>query len=140
MLSGTNFNNKISFLSILLAFSLIILMPANTIAQNNNVEELKRQFDKTFNKMMDDPSNIDVTMEYANIAVQMEDYESAIPALERILMFNPELPRIKQELGILYYKLDSFEMAKSYLKDAISSKNAPKDVIDKATKFLEKIQ
>ena len=140
MLSYINFNYKISFFTLFLFSGIILLTSMNGFAQNTDKENLKKQFDMTFNKMLEDPSNIDVTMEYANIAIQMEDYESAIPALERILLFNPELPRIKQELGVLYYKLNSFEMAKSYLKDAISTEGAPKEVVDKANKYLAEIK
>jgi tetratricopeptide (TPR) repeat protein len=140
MVSQTNFNNKISFLSLIVVFSLTFFISYNSFAQKNTADDLQKKFDVAFNKMLDDPSNIDLTMKYANLAIQMKDYESAIPALERILLFNPELPRVKQELGVLYYKLDSFEMARSYLKDAISSKNVPSDVVDKASSYLQKIK
>jgi len=140
MFYKTIVNIRIIVLTTLLAISVIFSSQSESYAQKNDVTSLKKQFDIAFNKMLDDPSNIDVTMEYANIAVKLEDYESAIPALERILLFNPDLPRIKQELGVLYFKLDSYEMAKSYLKDAVSSKNAPKEVIEKANKYLAKIQ
>lgn len=140
MLSYINFNYKISFFTIFLISGIILLTPHNSFAKELSKESLKKQFDTTFNKMLDDPSNIDLTMEYANIAIQMEDYESAIPALERILLFNPQLPRIKQKLGVLYYKLNSFEMAKSYLNDALSSNNVPKEVADKANEYLAKIK
>lgn len=134
------FNIKIILLTILFAVAIAITSTSDSYAQKNDKVSLKKQFDMAFDKMLDDPSNIDITMEYANIAVKLEDYESAIPALERILLFNPELPRIKQELGVLYFKLDSHEMAKSYLKDAIASKNVPQEVIDKANKYLAKIK
>ncbi|PIR39647.1 MAG: hypothetical protein COV35_03850 [Alphaproteobacteria bacterium CG11_big_fil_rev_8_21_14_0_20_39_49] len=140
MLSYINFNYKISFFTLFLISAVIFCTPSYGTATDASKEALKKQLDMTFNKLLDDPSNIDITMEYANIAIQMEDYESAIPALERILFFNPELPRIKQELGVLYYKLNSYEMAKSYLNDALSSRNVPQEVVDNANKYLEKIQ
>ncbi len=139
MFSTKNCSSKIRF-SVIIAFTVLIGgYSSASMAGVADKTGVKKEFDATFLKMLDDPANIDLTMHYANLAVQLEDYESAIPPLERILMFNPDLPRVKQELGVLYYRLNSFDMAKSYLEDAKKGKNVPKDVIDKANSFLTKI-
>ncbi len=44
-------------------------------------------------------------------SVAARDYEGAIVALERTLFFNPTLTRAKYDLGALYFRLRSFEMA-----------------------------
>ncbi|MDB2415394.1 tetratricopeptide repeat protein [Rickettsiales bacterium] len=98
----------------------------------------KDEFEKTFQQMLKDPANIDISLRYAKLASDMGDYESAIPALERILMFNPKLSQVKLELGILYYRLKSFDMAKAYLEGAKKG-DADKDIIDRANKYLDKI-
>ena len=69
--------------------------------------------------MYKSPSNLDVSFKFAEQAVARGDYEAAIGALERMLFFNPNLPRVKLELGVLYFKLDSFELARGYLQDAV---------------------
>ena len=32
-------------------------------------------------------------------------------ALERMLLFNPDLPRVQLELGVLYFRMGAFELA-----------------------------
>ncbi len=90
--------------------------------------------------MMQDPSNVDITLEYASLAVQLNNYEAAVPPLERILIFNPKLSKIKYELGVLYFNLNSMVMAKAYLEDAIKDKDLTDEIKTKATEYLQKIK
>ena len=53
------------------------------------------------------------------VATDRGDYEAAIAALERLLYYNPNLAHVKYELGTLYFKLRSFDMAKRYFKEAL---------------------
>jgi len=75
-------------------------------------------YDTLFQRMYRAPSDLDASFEFAERAVRQGDYEAAIGALERMLFFNPNLPRVKLELGVLYFKLNSYEMARSYLQEA----------------------
>jgi tetratricopeptide (TPR) repeat protein len=148
MLSFENCNNKIRVIAVIAATTLSGYIysayagteaePLQVVVEDNSA--IKAEFDQTFNKMLDNPADVDLTMHYANLAIQLENYEAAIPPLERILLFNPNLPRVKQELGVLYYKLNSFEMAKSYLLDAKKSKDVPADVVARADEYLGKIK
>ena len=36
-------------------------------------------------------------------------------------VFNPNLPRVKLELGVLYFKLGSYELARSYFQEAVNA-------------------
>ena len=49
-------------------------------------------------QMLRDPSNLDVTFAYADVSAQLGDNEAAVAALERMLLFNPNLPRVDLEL------------------------------------------
>jgi tetratricopeptide (TPR) repeat protein len=69
--------------------------------------EVRRQ--ALLQQMLQDPSNLDVAFEYASLSSQVGDYEAAISTLERMLIFAPNTPRLQLELGILYYKLGSYE-------------------------------
>lgn len=113
----------------------------HALAKNDQrpTETINKEFNQTFDKMMDDPSDIKITMQYANLAIEMKDYEAAIPALERILLFNPSLTDIKNKLGLMYYKLSSMDMARSYFEKARDSKNASPDVKQFSLKYLKKI-
>ena len=63
--------------------------------------------------MLQDPSNLDVAVEYASLSSQVGDYEAAVSTLERMLIFAPNTPRLRLELGILYYRLGSYEVSRS---------------------------
>src|SRR5260370_24969430 len=66
--------------------------------------------------------------------------EGVISALERMLLINPDLPRVRLELGVLYYRLGSYEVARTYLDTALKSPSLPADVRGKAQKYLAEIE
>jgi tetratricopeptide (TPR) repeat protein len=73
---------------------------------------------RLYDQMMQQPANYQVTVDYVKVAVQRGDYEAAIGALERLLFYNPNLPLVKFELGVLYYRLRAFDIAKRYFTEA----------------------
>ncbi len=95
--------------------------------------------DVLFQQVLNDPSNLDISFRYAELATQQGDYEAAIGALERMLFYNADLPRVKLELGVLYFRLGSYEMAKSYFEAAIAGPNVPPEVRSKVEAFLAEI-
>ncbi len=103
-------------------------------------EKISADFEQAFSTMMKDPANIDNTMNYANLAIKLENYEAAIPALERILLFNPSLTSVKANLGVLYFNLEAYDIAKTYMEDAKKDSSASADVINKSNEYLEKIK
>lgn len=139
MISIINYQ-KMWIFTFISVFSLSLALSAGSFAQEQGDAALKQEFEQSFQEMMKDPSNVDVTLRYAKAAVDLGNYEAAIPPLERILIFNPNLPKIKLELGVLYYKLDSTKMAKSYFEDAAKSQNASEEIKALASEYLEKIK
>jgi hypothetical protein len=95
-------------------------------------------YDALLARMLKDPSNLDVTFRYAELATLRGDYEAAIGALERMLFYNANLPRVKIELGALYFRLGSYAMAKSYFESAIAG-DLPPEVKAKVNVFLAEI-
>ncbi len=79
---------------------------------------LQRQFEDLFQQVLRDPSNLELTLRYATVATKMGDFEAAVTALERVLFFNPSLPEVRLELGVLYYRLGSYAVARNYLTEA----------------------
>lgn len=122
------------------AAMLALLLCHNAFALNDGKDQLRKDFEASFQEMLQHPEDVDIAMKYAKAAVGIGNYEAAIPPLERILMFNPDLPKIKLELGVLYYKLDSLKMAKSYFDGVIKSKNASKEMKMSAKEYLKKIK
>jgi len=91
-----------------------------------------------FKRMYDDPTNVDLTFQYAALATKVGDYEGAIGALERILAFNPHLPRVRMQLGELYFKLGSYKIARAYFQEARAG-GAPPDVAAQTVRFVAEI-
>jgi len=77
--------------------------------------------DQLFQQMVRNPKNHELTFEFVRVATARGDYEAAIGALERLLFYNPKLTRVKYELGALYFRLGSYEMARRYFKEALAS-------------------
>lgn len=100
---------------------------------------VQQDYDALFQQMYKNPSNLDVTFKFAEQAVARADYEAAIGALERMLFFNPNLPRVKLELGVLYFKLGSFELARGYFQDALKGNDVPDDIRAQVRAYLGEI-
>jgi tetratricopeptide (TPR) repeat protein len=101
--------------------------------------DLRAEADALFKHLLAKPNDLDAAFRFSEIETKLGDYEAAIGALERMLFYNPNLPRVKLELGLLYFKLHSYEMAKSYFNAAIASPDTPQDVRDEVAKFLSAI-
>lgn len=108
-------------------------------SENPSRAELEAKYDRLFQQMFADPTNLDLTFQFAAVATQIENYESAISALERMLLLNPDLPRVKLELGVLYFRLGAYPIARSYFLDAIAAGDAPGLVIQRVNAYLEEV-
>ena len=80
-----------------------------------------------FQRMLADPSSLDLAFEYAALSEQVGDLEAAISTLERMRVFAPGLPRLQFELGVLYYRLGSWSTAKSYFTTVMQQPIVPDD-------------
>lgn len=78
-------------------------------------------YDAAFQAMQSDPGNSDKALRFAEIAATIGDYEGAIGALERVLIFNPGLATVRAQLGIIYYRLGAQARAQEYLSRALES-------------------
>lgn len=79
------------------------------------------QQEQLFQQMVAQPTNYDVTFEFVRVATARGDFEAAIGALERLLYYQPKLTRVKYELGALYFRLRSYEMARHYFSEALKA-------------------
>lgn len=67
------------------------------------------------------PTDYEATYRYVVISTELRDYEAAIGALERLLMFNPGLARAEKDLGVLYARLGANQLAEQHLRAALKS-------------------
>lgn len=100
---------------------------------------LQEQADILFKKILVDPKNLDLTFRYAEISSALGDYESSIGALERMLYYNKDLPRVELELGLIYFRLGSYEMARSHFEKAVSGADTPDEVRQRVDAFQREI-
>ncbi|MEQ9124416.1 MAG: tetratricopeptide repeat protein [Alphaproteobacteria bacterium] len=100
--------------------------------------EGRAELEALFDEILKNPTDLDLTYKYAQEATRLGDYEAAITAYERLLLFNPELPRVKAELGVLYYRLGSFDTSRAYLQEALAS-DPPAAARERIEGFLARI-
>lgn len=101
---------------------------------------LRAEYEALFQHSLASPGDLDSSFRFAEAATAVGDFEAAIGALERMLFFNSNLPRVRLELGVLYFRLGSFEMARSYFTSAIAGQDTPNDVRARVNAFLSEIE
>ena len=110
-----------------------------TAAAQPASEGQDKEYDAAFQEMLRQPGNLDVLFRFATAATQTGDLEGAVSALERMLLIDPNLPRVRLELGVLYFRLGSYEIARTYLQSALASRNIPPDVRAKADQYMAEL-
>ena len=100
---------------VLLALFLALLAPSLPAGASPHGPE----YDAAFDAMMENPTDLETTFAFAVIARRAGDFEGAVGALERMLIFNPDLPVVHYELARLYVRLGSGEVARRYFRSAL---------------------
>lgn len=97
------------------------------------------ELDRLFERMLRDPANLDIMFQYAQRAVEIGNYDAAVGTLSRMLLFNPDLPRVRLELGAIYFQMGSYEAARTYLTQAMAAKDMPPEIRERASSLLAEI-
>jgi hypothetical protein len=124
--------------SLPLALVVLGLLGGSPSAQELSTAEraqLQAQKDELFQRTLRDPGNLDATFAYADVSAKLGDNEAAVSALERMLLFNPNLPRVQLELGALYFRMGSYEIARTYF-DLAAAANPPQEVKERIQTYL----
>ncbi len=108
------------------------------ITDPKQIEAAEEERQEIFNSLMDDPTNLDNLFKYANLSIILGDLEAAISVFEQMLIYEPDLPRIRLELGVLYFRLNAYPSAKLYLS-SVKKYDPPEEVLKKVEGFLEAI-
>ena len=104
------------------------------------VGDLQSRYDAAFQEMLRQPSDLEVLFKFAKLAAETGDLEGAISALDRLLLIDGDQPDVKLELGVLYFRLGSFEAARNYLEEARTSTHASAAVKERAAAFIKEIK
>lgn len=119
--------------------SIVLLVLCSTLAQAQSVGAA-REYQQHFDAMLADLSNPQASFAFVKVAVRTGDIPGAIAALERILKIQPDLTNIKLELGLLYLRLDSPQLAAHYLGQVLSDPTVPNWIRTRAKVLLAQSQ
>jgi tetratricopeptide (TPR) repeat protein len=124
------------------AFVILLGIFGEAVAQGpvNASPEQEREYEAAFQEMLRKPADLDVLFKFATIATKTGDYEGAISALERMLLVNPDLPRVRLELAVLYYRLGSFEVSRTYLETVLATQGIGPEMRARAEQYLAEVE
>lgn len=125
--------------ALLLSLALTLLPAHSQSLSDAERADLLKQQAQLFQQMLRKPSDLDIAFKYADISARLGDNEAAVTALERMLLFNPNLPRVQLELGALYFRMGSFQIAREYFDKAAAAK-PPAEVQSRINEYLAQIQ
>ncbi|MDP1749329.1 MAG: tetratricopeptide repeat protein [Reyranella sp.] len=103
-------------------------------------DAMRALYDVAFQETLRKPADPATLVGFAEIAIRVGDLEGAISALDRLLLIDGDQPDVKLELGVLYFRLGSFEAARNYLEEARTSGRASAAVKDRAAAFIKEIK
>jgi hypothetical protein len=126
----------------LAAFALAATVAGTAIgaaAQTSDQAAERARYDALFQTLLERPADLDAMFEFAALAARLGEYDAAISTLERMLIYNADLPRVRLELGALYMRIGADEMARVYLQDALTAPEVPDPVRERIETLLAQI-
>ena len=126
-----------------LALALVVVglfggSPSAQVLSDAERTQLLAQQETLFQRMLREPGNLETAFAYAATSAKLGDNEAAVSALERMLLFNPNLPRVQLELGTLYFRMGSYEIARTYFERAAAA-NPAEEVKERIGTYLGEI-
>ena len=110
-----------------------------SISDPDRLELIKEKQQVVFEQLFEDPTNLSLLFEYANLSILVGDLEAAIGVFDQMLVYDPELPRIRLELGVLYFRLGAYALAKTYL-ESVGKFDPPSEVQARVDDLLKSIE
>lgn len=95
--------------------------------------------DVTYDDVLRNPDDIDINFAYAQIQIARGDVRSAAATLERILLVNQDLPRVRLLYAIVLYRLDNLDEAERELR-AVRLLEMPPSLRAELDRYLEQIE
>ncbi len=122
-----------------LALGLIAVAP-QAIAQNDSTADLRAEQSRLFDRLYEEPSNLDLMFDYAVVSIRLQDYEPAISTLERMLIYRRDLSRVRLELAAAYFNLGSYEVAKHYFNQVLDDPELSGEARERVALYLNEIE
>ena len=95
----------------------------NAWAADADPTESRAAFNRLYQQVLADPTNVELNLRYAEMAAKRGDLEAAIGALERLLVSQPDQREVQLRVGLLYARLKSYDMAKAYLQPLVTAED-----------------
>jgi hypothetical protein len=99
----------------------------------------QNEVDQVFRDVIANPASVDLRTKYASLLVRSGNYEGGIAALEGLLLAPDAPANIRLELAVLYYRLGSYAMAETYLRDALADPRLDAKQKDEAQSLLRDV-
>ena len=103
------------------------------------LDEAQTRQQVAYDEMTRAPDDVGLMFRYVRASIDVKDYEAAISTLERILIYRPELARVRIELGAAYFRLGSYSVSKFYFEEALASDGLTDDERAQIGAFLDQI-
>ena len=110
---------------------------ANAQSLLTGEDELRQKQAQQFQAMFDQPEDLELMFAYALTSIQLKDFEAAISTLDRMLIFNPALVRVRLELAASYFRIGSYPVARHYFTQVIDNPDANDALKGRAKEFLD---
>ena len=124
----------------LAAAALIAISLSTPAAGQTSEGSLRAEQARLFDQIFERPDDLDLMFQYALVSIELQDFEAAISILDRILIFNPDLPRVRLELGAAYFRIGAYQFAREYFDEASAHPEASEAVKARAAEFLNAIE
>ncbi|MGR7997242.1 tetratricopeptide repeat protein [Xanthobacter sp. ZOL 2024] len=93
-----------------------------------------------YQRSMRNPGDVRLAYAAAEQAVARGDYEAAIGIYERVVDFDPQLVQVRLQLARLYYRLGSYETARSYFAPLAASGQLSASERENVAAYLTEIE
>ena len=124
-------------LAIAIAVAALVAGGATPSFAADQQSEARRQV--LLQEMLARPNDLDLAFEYAKLSSAAGDYEGAISTLERMLIYAPNTARIQLELGVLYYRLGAYDVARSYFSQVAANPSVPPEAKNQVRLYLQQL-
>ncbi len=121
-----------------LALALVVAAFASNAATADERSELRAKQAALYEQMLAAPTEAAPMVEYARVSVELGDFDAAIATLERALIFEPNEPLTRFELGVAYFRIGSYGVAEYQITEALKG-GLPGELTDQAELYLAEI-
>jgi|GEM_PF-7127624 len=89
-----------------------------------------------YRSLLTQPTSLALNQQYANLCITENDYEAAIPPLERLVALQPNNALLRLRLGQMYQGLGTQPMAQKYFIEAYNHPYATSEIKSKAQGYM----